>query len=302
MNPNIVQQAKTDIQKGSKSFSLASFFFSKQEKEAAWKLYAWCRYCDDVIDHAPNLIEASLRVQKLIEKTLACYDSETPSEHPWPAFSQVIHTYKIPRNYPLDLLRGFQADAEGSKIETRADLFDYCYCVAGTVGLMMCHVMGINSQVALSHAVDLGRAMQLTNIARDIKEDYLIGRVYIPKAWLNEADLTLQNFLNTDQRVKFHGVVKKLIVEAKTLYDNGFTGLKYLSIRSAWAVCIASYVYRDIGNQILQKDSWDNRVIVSKPRKVYLLAKASFRVFPLMALRLLQPWKSAGHLELWSEK
>lgn len=302
MAANLVLQTKNDIKKGSKSFALASFFFSQKEKEAAWKLYSWCRYCDDMIDTAVDLKSAQQQVELLIQYTKACYEKKGPLEHPWPAFSDVIHTYSIPQKYPLDLLRGFKLDSVGANINTREQLLDYCYCVAGTVGLMMCHIMKTSSQLALKNAVDLGRAMQLTNIARDISEDFSNHRVYLPKAWLADCGLTNTNFLDDENKTKFHSVVRQLIDEAQAFYKSGFSGLKYLSLRSAWAVCIATYVYRDIGDKILKNYSWEKRIYVSTPRKIYLLILASFRLVPLILYRFVKPWKSSTHLEIWSEK
>ena len=166
----------------------------------------------------------------------------------------------------------------------------------------MCHIMKISSQQALKNAVDLGRAMQLTNIARDISEDFSNQRVYLPKTWLADCGLTNTNFLDDENKTKFHSVVRQLISEAQAFYKSGFEGLKYLSVRSAWAVCIATYVYRDIGDQILKNYSWEKRIYVSTPRKIYLLVLASLRLTPLILYRFVQPWKSSTHLEIWSEK
>ena len=302
MNSELVQQTKSDIKKGSKSFALASFFFSQKEKEAAWKLYSWCRYCDDVIDHAGSLSEAQQQVQILIEKTNLCYDGTVPVEHPWPALAQVIHDYEIPRQYPLDLLRGFKMDAEGVRIANAASLFDYCYCVAGTVGLMMCHVMRVNSQQALQNAVDLGRAMQLTNISRDIKEDFQNNRVYLPESWLSESGLSRSDFFTLEHRTALKAVVEKMMAEAERMYQSGLAGLKYLPLRSAWAVCIALFVYREIGEQVLRKNSWDQRIIVTTSQKLILLLKASLYLIPVAFYRLVKPWKASSQIQLWNEK
>ncbi len=301
MLDDLVRQSRQDIKKGSKSFALASFFFSQKEKEAAWKLYSWCRYCDDVIDHALTLSDAQSNVDGLIRDTHACYAGSPPAHHPWPAFSQVIHDYKIPQKYPLDLIRGFQIDASGSKIADRHSLLDYCYCVAGTVGLMMCHIMGVNSEAALNHAVDLGRAMQLTNVSRDINEDFLIGRIYLPSTWLKEFGLNATNFLDLQKTAQLKEVVQKLISEARRCYASGELGLRYLPLRSAWAVSIALHVYRDIGEQVIKNVNFQNRVIVSGWKKIYLLARASFSLIPLILYRINNPWKPTKTISHWSE-
>lgn len=301
MSEALVRQSHQDIQKGSKSFSLASFFFSQKQKEAAWKLYSWCRHCDDVIDHSANLSEAQRQIEILITKTKDCYLGKPPTEHPWPAFYQVIMDYNIPQKYPQDLLRGFQIDSLGANIVNHEALFDYCYCVAGAVGLMMCHIMGLNSPDALQNAVDLGRAMQLTNIARDIHEDLKIHRVYLPTTWLQEFDLTKANFFEPANQSQLSQVVRKLIGEAEKLYASGLEGLRFLPLRSAWAVCIALHVYREIGEQVLQQENFQKRVIISLPRKLFLLSKATFKILPLLATRLFKPWKSNSQIGLWSE-
>ena len=302
MSEVLVRQSRQDIQKGSKSFSLASFFFSQQQKEAAWKLYSWCRYCDDVIDHAESLPEAQRQIEILIAKTKNCYLGKPAAEHPWPAFYQVITDYNIPQKYPQDLLRGFRMDSLGANITNRDVLFDYCYCVAGAVGLMMCHIMGLNATTALQNAVDLGRAMQLTNIARDVHEDFKNHRVYLPTTWLQEFGLSKANFFEPENRNLLSQVVYKLIEEAEKLYVSGLEGLRFLPLRSAWAVSIALHVYREIGEQVLLQKNYEQRVIISFPRKLFLLCKATFKLLPLTATRLFKPWKSDSQIGLWTER
>ena len=300
---DLVLAAKNDIKKGSKSFALASFFFSRTQKEAAWKLYAWCRFCDDVIDHAAHLTEAQARVQELIEKTKACYAGHPPSEHPWLGFAQVVREHHIPEKYPLDLLRGFQIDAAGLGISNREELIDYCYCVAGTVGLMMCHVMGISDTKALRNAVDLGCAMQMTNIARDIREDFKIGRVYLPDTWLAEQGLTRADFFEPMFRQDLRPVVQRLMWEADSLYASGRSGLHFLSLRSAWAVCIALNVYREIGRKVIRQNEnlFEQRLVISPKRKFFLFIKASFDILRLWPTRWFQPWKQIENTEIWRD-
>ncbi len=293
----LVIQSKQDIKKGSKSFSLASLFFSRQQKEAAWLLYAWCRYCDDVIDHSTSPVMAQENTKALIEETQKCYAGTSFKEHPWSGMNQIIHQYKIPQKYPLDLLRGFKIDADGDTIKTIDDLLDYCYCVAGTVGLMMCHIMNVDRPEALKHAVDLGHAMQITNILRDIKEDHLLGRLYLPEEFLTQENVNPQNFFDEVNRPQLKKVADRLNQLADQHYISGLKGLMYLPWRSAWAVIIALFVYRDIGRQVKAQgiSAFDQRTIVSTPRKIYLLICASFKLISTIPSRLLEPW-NASHL------
>ncbi len=302
MSVNLVEVSKSDIQKGSKSFSLASFFFSKKQKEAAWMLYAWCRHCDDVIDHSESLIEAQKNSAWLATETEKCYKSEPSPVHPWLGFEKIVHEYEIPKKYPLDLLRGFQIDAFGKGIQNRYQLLDYCYCVAGTVGLMMCHIMGISDHRGLQNAVDLGQAMQLTNIARDIKDDHQINRIYLPDDWLDEVGLNRENYFLIENRSKLKLVVDRLLIEADQLYKSGEAGLPYLSLRSAWAVCTALFIYREIGRQVKAGGAsvLEHRVVVSKPRKIFLLFCSSLKMLTLLPARIVNPWKPTNTNKLWS--
>ena len=300
MKQAVVHQAKGDIRVGSKSFFVASLFFSSVEKEAAWKLYAWCRFCDDFIDHAQDLGEATLRVQELTLQTRACFRGEGPTNHPWLGFSEIIHRYSIPERYPLDLIRGFAIDAAGSKMPDVESLLDYSYCVAGTVGLMMCHIMGLNSPEGLDHAVALGRAMQLTNIARDIKEDFTNGRVYLPETWLTEAKINRHELFDPKTEAGLESLAKRLIALSQTYYTSGFFGLRFLSLRSAWAVCIALVVYREIGTQIVKQGTLHRRAVTSRTRKLVLAAYASLLMIPLSLRRIGDRWKPLNQLAEWT--
>ncbi|MBC7754736.1 MAG: phytoene/squalene synthase family protein [Moraxellaceae bacterium] len=295
MADHLVSQSKKDITKGSKSFSLASLFFSRQQKEAAWLLYAWCRYCDDVIDHSTSMAEAQAKTEELISETQKCYLGTSLKEHPWSGLNQIIHQYKISQKYPLDLLRGFKIDADGQKIKTIDDLLDYCYCVAGTVGLMMCHIMNVDRPEALKHAVDLGHAMQITNILRDIREDHLMGRLYLPEEFLAEENLNPQNFFDEANRPQLKKVADRLNQLADRYYVSGLKGLMYLPWRSAWAVSIALFVYRDIGRQVKAQgiSAFDQRTVVSGARKFFLLICASLKLISTIPARLMEPWNSS---------
>ena len=175
-----IDRCREMITHGSKSFSLASRLFPKKEREAAFMLYGWCRFCDDQIDEAveqgkPELL--SDRLGWLREETRNAF-AGVPSNHAvFVAFSHLIKEYRIPEHYALELLEGMAMDVRNTRYETFDDLLVYCYRVAGVVGLMMSHVMGISSEDALRRACDLGLAMQLTNISRDILAYFSINYV-----------------------------------------------------------------------------------------------------------------------------
>lgn len=260
------------IENGSKSFAMASFFFSKLQKEAAWKLYSWCRNCDDQIDDA-TVAEAPLRLLALRTATTAMMIDSIPASFHFRGMQDVLRNYQIPLKYPLDLLRGMEMDVQGRRFATLVELEEYCYCVAGVVGLMMCHIMGVRDDQALKHAVALGNAMQLTNICRDIVEDRGRGRLYIPTSWLQEMGLTESDLFLEKNEACLIALQERLLKRADALYSEGYQGLRYLSLRSSWAVLIAAKVYSHIGVLIRKNPvvSLRQRVYVSRWKKVGLV-------------------------------
>lgn len=271
---------KETIKKGSKSFSLASFFFSTEEREAAWKLYSWCRYCDDEIDEVPSLAEARIRLKHLVHQTERLATCESFEHFQMQGMSEIVKKYEIPMKYPLDLLRGMEMDVSSTRFQTLEELEDYCYCVAGTVGLMMCHILGIRNDGALIHALAMGKAMQLTNICRDIEEDRARGRLYLPLAWLKEKGIFEEELFNFSHENSLLEIQERLLKRADELYQEGYAGLKYLSLRSSWAVLIAAKIYSHIGF-LIRRDpslSLQKRIFVSKMRKVMIIL-STFKPF-----------------------
>lgn len=268
------QSAKRSIQKGSKSFALASLLFANAQKEAAWHLYAWCRHCDDQVDLANTKEQADRQIEQCREMTESCYGRAVLTQDPWAGFQAIVSQYKIPRQFPMDLLRGCKTDVNLQVIATWDELLDYCYCVAGTVGAMMTHIMGVAGPKTERHAIDLGIAMQLTNIARDVREDFERGRIYIPNTWLNELAVEPSQLLHPDSRPPVKQLVERLLSLAEGYYKSGINGLRFLPWRSRCAVSAALWIYRDIGRQIYSGDAniLERRVYVTQARKIWLLA------------------------------
>lgn len=291
---------KEIIKKGSKSFSLASLFFSQKEKEASWKLYSWCRYCDDAIDEETDPLLMKERLESLRSETQKLVHGPSAQIH-FSGMHEVMRDFKLPMIYPQDLLRGMEMDVLGRRYETLEDLEEYCYCVAGTVGLMMCHILGIRSEKALKHAVSMGNAMQLTNIARDIGEDHQRGRLYLPTSWLKELGIGESELFNELNQDKLITLQERLLARADVLYREGYEGLSYLSLRSSWAVMIASLIYREIGQSIRKNPlrSLSERTIVSTGRKISLIVLSSVKMIPLIFLSLTQGRVSSPK-SIWS--
>lgn len=253
----------TTMKTGSKSFYLASLFFSDELRAGASNLYEWCRYCDDAVDvHGIDVKELEL-------STKAVWENKNVVG-PFKSLQEIVFKHNIPKEYPLDLLQGMRLDTEKRRFNTLHELELYCYYVASTVGLMMCHMMGLLREAALNEAVALGKAMQMTNIARDVKEDFENDRIYLPLEWIAEKGIGPANLL--EDREKLFTVVKKLIEESEKLYLEGRRGIKDLPFSAAVAVCLASLYYREIGRVILRTgpDALDKRVVVPVWKKIIL--------------------------------
>jgi 15-cis-phytoene synthase len=280
----LVTASRESIARGSKSFATASRLFGRGPRESAWQLYAWCRYCDDVIDgqeggHGRQWVSCQDR-----QRQLAMLYAETRGalaggrvEHPaFAGLQRVVQRHEIPHRFPIELLDGFAMDVEGRRYESLDDTLEYCYYVAGVVGVMMAIVMGVGDEGVLDRACDLGIAFQLTNIARDLVEDAAAGRVYLPQAWLDATGVPAANVGLPAHRSTLARLAEQLVTTAEPYYASARRGLVALPWRSAWAVAAALGVYRDIGRVVVERGAraWDHRVVVSRGRKASRIVEA----------------------------
>ena len=167
------------LEKHARTFSLAAKFLSEETADHAAAVYAWCRRADDAIDEAPRHGHFAALAQLHAELDLI-FGDEDLDDPVLGGFQVVVRERGIRRVYCDELLAGMEMDAADVRYETLADLMVYCYRVAGTVGLMMAHVLGVRDDRALPAAAHLGMAMQLTNICRDVDEDHARKRCYLP--------------------------------------------------------------------------------------------------------------------------
>lgn len=268
------------IQNHSKSFSFASSLIPGEARYHVETLYTWCRRADDAID----LVEAAEQdraLQALKRELDQIYAGEASDDSLVTAMQQLVRKFEIPRTYPAELLAGMAMDARGVAYEDMDTLLLYCYRVAGTVGLMMSHVLGVRDPEALHHAVHLGIAMQLTNICRDVREDWGNGRLYIPRSVLRRhgaGNLPLQigRGLSFQYRDSLAAATGDLLATADMYYASADEGMRSLSWRAALAVRAARYIYADIGRVLRRggNDVFQGRAHVSRARKYLLGCKA----------------------------
>jgi phytoene synthase len=243
-------------------------------------LYSWCRYCDDAVDLAPveRRPEALARLRSQLDQV---YGDAAPGEPLLDALQEVARKHAIPRHYGDELLAGMAMDVEGRRYATLDELLLYCHRVAGVVGLMMCHVLGVSDARALVNAVHLGMAMQLTNICRDVLEDWRNGRLYLPSAFLSaEGAGPLQPASGTDPPPEAVGalgrVVGRLLREADAFYASGDAGAPALPWRASLAVRAARWIYARIGRRVeaVGCDVMRGRAVVPGHVKLVLVFKA----------------------------
>ena len=276
------------ISEHSKSFSLASRLLPRSSRDAAVVVYAWCRRADDAIDQAvipAGNSEGEQHLDAVLDRLRSELDSVYAGQHqPEPvlsAFQQVAFHRHIPQLYPQELLAGMEMDVRPTVYQSMDDLLLYCHRVAGIVGLMMCHVLGIAHDDALPHAAHLGLAMQLTNICRDVEEDWQRGRCYLPREILSASSATLlssraSSQLPNDLRRDLVQPVRRLLELAEGYYRSGDAGLRYLDAKSAWAIRTARLVYSAIGDRIARQghDVGAGRAFVPTTRKLTLVARS----------------------------
>ncbi len=191
MTDSTVANARRSIKAGSKSFGLAARLLPPAMSQDCVMLYAWCRHADDVIDGQDagfagagnDATPPAERLQALRDETHRALAGGSATEV-FAGLARVVSRHAIPHRHVDEMLDGFGMDVAGRRYETISDLLDYCYHVAGVVGVMMARIMGATDPGTLDRASDLGIAFQLTNIARDVIDDARIGRIYLPQALL----------------------------------------------------------------------------------------------------------------------
>ncbi len=276
-----VARCREILREGSKSFHTASLLLPRRVREPASVVYAFCRVADDAVDTVSPRQgpEALARLRTRLDRAYA----GTPQDHPVDrAFAHVIEAWELPRAVPDALLEGFAWDVDGRRYEDLSGVLAYSARVASAVGVMMTVLMGRREPGVLARACDLGAAMQLTNICRDVGEDARNGRIYLPLAWVREAGLDPDVWLRAPTfNPAIATVVERLLREADGLYARGDLGVPMLPRDCRPAIRAARLLYADIGRVVRSRggNSVDTRAVVSKGRKLALVARASLSVF-----------------------
>jgi len=263
------------LRAGSKSFSTASLLLPGRVRAQATVVYAFCRVADDVIDSEPGT--TAVAVEGLRARLARIY-AATPDDDPVDrALAAVVVDAGVPRELFEALLEGFAWDVEDRHYETLDEVYAYAARVAGAVGAIMTVLMGRREPSVLARACDLGVAMQLTNIARDVGEDAGRGRLYLPRAWLREAGVDPEAWLAAPApTAPMRSIVARLLDAADVLYRRADRGVAALPADCRVAIRAARLIYSGIGRSIAAAgyDSITRRAVVPKGRKLWLLLRA----------------------------
>ncbi len=277
------EEAAKILANNGKSFNFARAFLSSDHAINGARLYAFCRRLDDIADDSPNPDVARAELKNV---DLQLVD-QNASDYWIKDFIDLARETQMDISPARDLLSGVLSDLDPVRIETKAQLIQYAYAVAGTVGIMMCDIFGTKNPRARPFAIDLGIAMQLTNIARDIQEDAENDRRYIPGDWVQ--DIHPYGIANPTKDLKpvLQQAARGLLDLADIYYESARHGLAYLPGRPRFSILVASTVYREIGVKLRRKDckTWQGRVVVSKGRKLALAGRALWNFYTDPVLR-----------------
>ncbi len=264
--PRDLAHCRMMIKQGSKSFHLAALLLPNIYRQHARALYGFCRMADDLVDEANVPQQAVDQLTNRLDAIYAGAPFDDPTDR---AFADVVLKFAIPRAVPDALIEGFAWDAKGRHYETLTDVTAYGVRVAGTVGVMMSLIMGERRPEALARAIDLGVAMQFSNIARDVEEDQHMGRVYLPATWLKEAP---------------EKAATRLVLQAEEIYERAASGIAMLPRACRASINAARLLYREIG-LVAQKQNHVGRAVVPLARKLRLVTDGVVKT----------PWLNAQH-------
>ena len=257
------------LKKHAKSFYFAGLLLDKQTLHDASVLYAFCRQLDDAAD-IEDMSEKSVKLQQLITD----YRTDHSQNEINIAFKELKKQYQLNNRFIDDLILGVSSDLQFKQPKDLKELIFYSYQVAGTVGGLMARILGATNEKVWRFAIDLGIGMQLTNISRDIKEDALNNRIYLPQDQLG-SDIDATTILNPEHKTKVYHVTKEILNTADKYYQSGFSGIYYIPKKNQFSIFIAGMLYQSIGNKVLNNNEkfLKQRVYLTLFEKIIILIK-----------------------------
>ncbi len=263
-----------------KTFYFASVFLPRKVKKDIENLYIFCRYLDDLGDDLNLSKVESFKKLGIIKDQIKKKKSNFPAVR---NFINIMIKHKINKSVPIELIKGIESDLRGKvDVKTSEQLIKYCYQVAGTVGFMFCKIINVSDQKMILGGIQLGIAMQLTNISRDVAEDLKMNRIYIPKSIRNYKNNDKEKILsNNNIKMKISKDLLVLLKLADLFYDNAWSSIYILKKKYAIPISIAAELYRRIGKKVAYKKGniWRERIYVNFFEKVFFSFKAIYKLY-----------------------
>ncbi len=261
----------------SKTFYLSSLFLAPEKRRAVWAMYAFCRTADDIVDRVAPARERLDAIDAWERGLLDAYDGRA-GDPIYIAFADAARRFDIPIEPALALLRGTRMDVTVRRYETYDDLREYCYLVASTVGLLVMPVLGTVSPAARSYGIALGRAMQMTNILRDVGEDARMDRIYLPMEDLRRFGCTETSIAGGAVDERFRALMRFEIGRVRAMYAEAEPGIVLLAPESRYTVRLALSLYRRILDRIEANryDVFTRRAYVPLPAKMLTALTLAF--------------------------
>jgi len=265
--------------------SARNFYFSfltlpDEHFRAMCALYAFMRNCDDICDDCSVPVEQRRQAMQVWrENVISALDGDEPAHIALPALCEVVSQFEIPREYLLDAIEGVGMDLDDVEFTTFAELSDYCYHVAGVVGLCCIKIWDYHDDRAREAAIDCGLALQLTNILRDLKEDAQMGRVYLPREDLQRFEYTLDDIRAECRDERFRELMKFQVTRARDYYTRGQRLFEYLDPRGHAVLDAMLGIYGGLLDEIERRDYdvYNTRARLSTPRKLAIAGSAVLR-------------------------
>ena len=271
-----------------RTFYMATRFLPNEKQRSIFAIYALCRYLDNLVDESEDLIlnkeigigEVDRKLDEFRNKLLNCYEGYPCDDPILIAFSDTLNKYHIPIDLPFQLMDGVRSDLVKNRYETFNELYDYSFKVASVVGLMTSRVFGFSENRALGYAVDLGIAMQLTNILRDVGEDLQKNRIYIPKEDLDRFSVSEADLFEGKISDNFVELMEFQIERARSYYSYSDHGIPMLDKDSRLPVYLARYNY----GRILDKIEENEYQVFEK--RAHLTGIEKFTILPQILVKL----------------
>ena len=291
-----LEYCTSTLNDGSKSFLMASHFLPRQVRFAATALYGFCREADDIIDkNAAQAQSLAMALETVRHRIDGIYSEAVLDNATDRALRAVVNHYHLPKPLLDALLQGFEWDTSGRTYRSLEEVEDYAARVAGTVGAMMAVLMGVRDADVLARACDLGVAMQLTNICRDVGEDAAEGRCYLPLDLLQQQSVNPDRLLLEENAPGVKAVIAQLLDRAEDLYERSEWGVRELPENCQRGIRMARQIYAAIGHEVqrLNCDSITQRAVVPTRRKLALLTRHWINFSPSTRTRLHEPCVSS---------